>query len=353
MSNLNIGLGLIVKNEHFEILDCLKTFVPQVDTVVIVDTGSTDDTVEICETFLKQSGKKWMLLKYTECNDEQGRMENFAAARNQYIFALEKLGVDYIITCDADDTYLAPVNLKEYVEKTQYDIYGFKYWIGEDQNFLTYRLWKANKKIHYVGRVHECLNFLWEYKVVNETEIEIKHNPTSHEGQELSGDRNRRILKKEIYPPLRSLFYWANENLDIGNFDEAIKWYLEYIRRFKEGEDVYFDELAHCYFRAARWLQHLAMQRNEPELTAHAEKLSNELLSLDDSWSESWCELAYIARLRGDFESCRKYAQNALKNKFQSRLFSEKDKYSTTPANMIVMCDIHERVKQIQLNTVS
>lgn len=346
---MNIGLGLIVKNERWEIIDCLESFVPQVDTVVIVDTGSTDDTVTICEDFLKASGKKWMLLKYTDCNDAEGRMENFSAARNQYIFALEKLGVDYIMTCDADDTYLGPTDLRAYVKSTQYDIYGFKYWVGPEQWILTYRLWRAHKKIHYVGRVHECLTFSWDYKIVNETQIEIKHNPTSHEGQELSGDRNRRILKAEIYPPLRSLFYWANENLDIGKYDESIKWYLEYIRRFKEGEDVYFDELAHCYFRAARWLQHLAIERNQPELTEQAERLSHELLGMDESWSESWCELAYISRLRGDFKLCRKYAQNALKNKFVSRLFSEQDKYSTTPANMIVMCDIHERVQQMQL----
>ncbi len=342
---MKLGLGLICKNEEIDILNCLQSFVPQVDVVCVVDTGSTDNTVEIVEQYLKSTDKQFVVLKYTECNDNLGRIADFSAARNQYIFSLEKLGVDYILTTDSDDTYIGPSSLKMYMANNPADIYSLKYLIAETQFFLTYRLFTANKNIHFVGRVHEYLHFDWSLKITHgETEIEIRHNPTSHANQELSGERNRRILKPEIYPSFRSMFYWANEHLDIGELDEAIKWYLEYIRRFKAGEDTFLDELAHCYFRAARWLQHLSLERNRPELSAQAEALSHELLSRDPSWSESWCELAYIARLRGDFAKCKKYALRAMQNKFTPRLFSEQDKYTSTPANMVLMCNVHEQV---------
>jgi tetratricopeptide (TPR) repeat protein len=129
-----------------------------------------------------------------------------------------------------------------------------------------------------------------------------------------------RILKSEIYPPLRSLFYWANENVDSRNYEEAIKWYKEYIRRAKAGEPHWDIELAHCYFRAARWLQHLGR-------TDEAISLSKDLLEKDPSWSESWCELAYIARIGGDDELSNRYLKRAKENRFIPRLFSERDKY--------------------------
>jgi hypothetical protein len=65
---------------------------------------------------------------------------------------------------------------------------------------------------------------------------------------------------------------------------------------------------------------------------------------MDPSWSESWCELAYIARLRGDFGAMREYALKALKNTYTSRLFSEQDKYTTTPSNMLVIAEAHSKL---------
>jgi len=340
---MKIGLGLIVRNEAIDIPRCLNSFLPQVDFCCIIDTGSTDNTIEICEGILKQHNLPYHIETFLDASDEQYRIMDFSRCRNRYVnFIKNHTDCDYIFSCDADDTYEFPGNLKEYIINNPADLYNIKYILNDDGVVIqSYKIWNCRKNplIRFVGRVHETLTFAWDIQIL-ESEITIKHHPGHHEGQENGTQRNMRILREEIYPPLRSLFYWSNENVDAGNYKEAIKWYLEYIRRAKAGENVWFLELAHCYWRAARWLQHIGQ-------TEHAISLSKELLSVDPSWSESWCELAYISMLKKDYPSVRKYALKALENKWTCRLFSEPDKYTSIPANMLMYCDAVEKQTQI------
>ena len=47
----------MIKNESKIIERCLERALPHVDAVSILDTGSTDNTVEICNKFLSTSNK--------------------------------------------------------------------------------------------------------------------------------------------------------------------------------------------------------------------------------------------------------------------------------------------------------
>ena len=346
---MKIGLGMIVRNEEDDLPKCLETYLPQVDVACILDTGSTDRTYAIAKEILRAWNKPFILEKYFETSDAEGRMQDFGKARNEYVRLLENFRfthdesyVDYILSADADDIYLSPESLRDYMEAVPADIYAFKYWITEKSYFMSYKLFRTGKNLTYVGRVHECLNVDWNLKILA-SDIEIKHHVEHHEGQEHGTMRNLRILKSEIYPPLRSLFYWANENVDNGNHPEAIKWYVEYIRRVKEGEQTWMIEFFHCYWRAARWLQHLGDYTN-------SDALCHELLRQDPTWSEAWCQLAYNAQCRGNFEDMKKYALRALENKFEVRLFSEQDKYTVTPANMLLFLDTQEKFKAQENN---
>lgn len=334
---MKLGLGLIVRNEEHDLPRCLNTFLPQFDCVAIVDTGSTDRTMEIAREIIAQHPH--LTESYVGQNlsysDDNGRLCDFGQARNLYVKILEAWGCDFSMSCDADDSFIGPSDLKKYLEENGADIFNLKYHLNDHHYILSFKIWRTALGCRYVGRVHEYLHFDWNNKFDNSGGIEIRHHVGHHEGQEHGTERNLRILRQEIYPPLRTLFYYANENVDAQNYPEAIKWYIEYIRRVQMGEPTWDVELAHCYWRAARWLQHLGK-------TAEAEALSHELLKRDPSWSESWCELAYIAQCRGDIESVRKYALRALENKWESRLFSESDKYTTTPANMLVYCNMIE-----------
>ena len=48
-----ISLTLIAKNEEKHIKQCFDSIYPFVDKIILVDTGSTDNTIEIAKTYDK------------------------------------------------------------------------------------------------------------------------------------------------------------------------------------------------------------------------------------------------------------------------------------------------------------
>lgn len=104
MSNL-ISLCMIVKNEEAFLRRCLQSVRDYVDEVVIVDTGSTDGTKEIANSFADK------VFDFVWIND-------FSAARNE---ALKHATGQWILVMDADE-YMEENEirgLREYLSKEQ------------------------------------------------------------------------------------------------------------------------------------------------------------------------------------------------------------------------------------------
>ena len=89
----SVSLCMIVKDEEKVIQACLDSIRHLVDEIIVVDTGSSDNTVKLAT----QAGAK--VCSYTWKG-------NFAEARN---FALEHASGSWILVLDADEE-LAPVS---------------------------------------------------------------------------------------------------------------------------------------------------------------------------------------------------------------------------------------------------
>lgn len=85
---MKLSLCMIVKNEEIALPKCLSSVKDIVSEMVVLDTGSTDRTVEIAQHF----GAK--VYHFDWCND-------FSAARNE---ALKYVTGDLILVLDADET---------------------------------------------------------------------------------------------------------------------------------------------------------------------------------------------------------------------------------------------------------
>lgn len=83
-----ISMVMIVKNEENNIKKCVESVRKVVDEIIIVDTGSTDNTIEIIEKFPEVK-----LFHFEWEND-------FSKARN---YSLEKANGDYCLVLDADE----------------------------------------------------------------------------------------------------------------------------------------------------------------------------------------------------------------------------------------------------------
>lgn len=82
-----ISLCLIAKNEEEVIGRCIESVIDIIDEIIVVDTGSTDKTIEVAEKY----GAK--IYNFTWIDD-------FAAARN---YSFSKASKEYIFWLDADD----------------------------------------------------------------------------------------------------------------------------------------------------------------------------------------------------------------------------------------------------------
>src|SRR5471030_3198558 len=84
-----VSLCMIVKDEEEYLPRCLSSINDIVDEIIIVDTGSTDKTVDIAKKF----GAKVYYFKWNN---------NFSEARNE---SLKYATKDWILILDADDEF--------------------------------------------------------------------------------------------------------------------------------------------------------------------------------------------------------------------------------------------------------
>ena len=144
---MKINLVMIVKNEARSLERCLGAAKPLADRMIVVDTGSEDETVEIA----RRMGAEVFFFSW---------INDFAAARN---FALEQSDGDWNLVLDADE-YLRPVSRRKLEESLgarrgrwlggllRYDSYPDGQEVSVSSSVLP-RLLPAG--IRYTGRIHE------------------------------------------------------------------------------------------------------------------------------------------------------------------------------------------------------
>ena len=105
----SISLCMVVKNEEIDLAACLDSVGDFVSEIILVDTGSTDQTVEIARSF----GAK---IKHFEWGDD------FSAARNE---SIKNAVGDWIFILDPDERIkpLDLIRLKHAVASNRADVY--------------------------------------------------------------------------------------------------------------------------------------------------------------------------------------------------------------------------------------
>lgn len=188
MEKNSISACMIVKNEEKHIEKCLKSLVNQVDEIVIIDTGSTDKTIEISKQYTQKIYKiRWE--------------NNFSKARNYSIkFALKK----YILIIDADEFLDEKINIKEILNTKNADLYKVRInnelSNGGSYSHFAYRIFKNSIGLKFENALHEQLDLKNNQYTIDELPIFITHTGYLHETQieKRKNERNIKILKEDI-----------------------------------------------------------------------------------------------------------------------------------------------------------
>ncbi|MCK9210230.1 MAG: glycosyltransferase [Ignavibacteriaceae bacterium] len=196
-----ITLSMIVKNEEKYLAACLESVKDVVDEIVLVDTGSTDRTIEIAK---KYSAK---IFHFEWSND-------FAAARN---FALEHSSCDWILYLDADEclSKKSVHEIKRLTRNKKREAYKCIINNIDEINFrpsvMTYvRLFPNDRDIRFEGKVHEQIETSLRKNnfTIKNSAIEIDHYGynLSKEDLQKKANRNLAILLKQ-FEESRSSYY--------------------------------------------------------------------------------------------------------------------------------------------------
>ena len=240
---VTVSLCMIVKNEEDVLARCLESVTGLVDEIVIVDTGSTDQTREIAKRFTNR------VYDFAWTDD-------FAEARN-YAFSLA--GKDYSMWLDADDVILEPDRaafreLKEALDPTVCVVMA-KYNTGFDENgnvtfsYFRERLIKNNIGLRWKGAVHEAITPTGR---VLYSDFAVTHRKTRPSDPE----RNLRIYEKQLAQGVelepRQQFYYGRELYYHRRYEDAARVFERFLdegRGWLENNIDACCQCAYCYER--------------------------------------------------------------------------------------------------------
>lgn len=217
-----IGVVMIVKDEEDMIRACLDSVINLVDEIVIVDTGSVDETVDIARTYTnKVYNIPWQ--------------EDFSAARN---FAIDKCSCKWVLSLDADER-LGTVagDLRELITNTDSEAFfvPLRNYIspsGSDFNEIgVLRLFRNLPQYRFVGKVHEQIRIVDQELVRYSNYPIIIHSYIEPGRRQNKRRRNINMITEQLKnQPVNQVFlkyYLGCEWLGLGKYRKACEcfWY--------------------------------------------------------------------------------------------------------------------------------
>jgi glycosyltransferase involved in cell wall biosynthesis/2-polyprenyl-3-methyl-5-hydroxy-6-metoxy-1,4-benzoquinol methylase len=142
-----VSVGIIAKDAENDLGRCLASIWPIVDEIVVGDTGSSDDTVRIAESY----GARVLTLPPIE-----ETREGFAGARNA---VLDACTGDWFLWIDTDETLIEPWKLRGFLQGSTYNGYvlhqNHLYLDGPPTYDKPIRLFRRTPDIRFYGCIHE------------------------------------------------------------------------------------------------------------------------------------------------------------------------------------------------------
>lgn len=214
---------MIVKNESKYLGRCLEALKPILKNVdaelVIVDTGSTDNTIEIAKLYTDK-------VFYHQWNND------FAEARN---ITIEKSQGEWYFYIDADEILEKPDSIIDFFNKGIYKNYEglaikIENLVTEDRSqvgstFHSRRLAKKDQNLRFTSKIHE---YLPKKEPVYLSEAVLVHYGYIHTDKDFVDEKYRRniaIIKEELKTDPNSivlLYHLGQTHAFNGNFIEAL-----------------------------------------------------------------------------------------------------------------------------------
>lgn len=192
---LKISACYIVKNEAKNLAKSIKSLKNQVNEIVVVDTGSTDNTI----TVARKLGARVYSFPW---------QDDFGKARN---FALSKAKGDWLVLLDADEYFTAKTagNIRQVIRQAKQadailiQMVNYDVDKAEIQDyFYQLRIVRNQQGLHYEGKIHEELKLSegksMKFLRVLPEMLEIYHTGYASSVSRQKLERNLKLLQQAV-----------------------------------------------------------------------------------------------------------------------------------------------------------
>lgn len=294
-----INMCIMVKNGGEQFEQMLQNNMQYIDEWTILDTGSTDNTIEIIERTLV--GKKGKLYREP--------FINFRDSRNRL---LELAGKSCKYTIMLDDTYLIKGDLRSFLNETRGDQFADSFTIyvkSDDVEYGSNRLLKTYKQLKYKYKIHEVVQDTNNVNVVIPFERAYILDGRFDYMEERTMKRKQldiQLLQEEIDEDPdnpRSYYYMAQTYNLLGDFEKAYEYFMMRVDHPVEG---FIQEKIDAIFEAAR-CAHFKINKPWEECKALYEKA----YELDNSRPDSIYFIGIHYYMEGDRKTAYEYFKQA------------------------------------------
>ncbi len=295
-----INLCIMVKNGGQQFADMLLKNMHLIDRWTILDTGSTDDTVNIINTVLSNSKKGCLYQEpFINFRDSRNRLLELASKSCKYNIML-------------DDTYIVEGDLRGFLNEVRGDQLADSFTLyikSDDVEYGSNRVLKSENNLKYLYKIHEVIQHennmnvvipsarahildarfdYMETRTMNRKELDLKLLY-----EELEDDPNNS----------RTHYYLAQTYNLLEQYGEAYQWFLKRIDHPHEG---FIQEKIDAIFEAGRIAN---FKLNKP--WAECEALYLKAYELDNSRPDALYFIGIHYHLENDSNKAFSYFKKA------------------------------------------
>lgn len=241
-----INLCIMVKNGGEQFESMLQDNLNFIDRWTILDTGSTDKTIDIINKVLvgKKKGKLYQE-PFINFRDSRNRLMDLAGNNCKYTLML-------------DDTYVVQGDLRKFLNTVRGDQYGDTfslYILSHDSKYCSNRIVKTYTGLRYINTIHEVISDKNNKNVVIPEDDSIILDRRFDYMEERTNKRKQldlELLYKELEEDPnnpRTYYYLAQTYNCIGDHENAYKYFL---KRAEFRDSGFRQELVDALFEAGR-----------------------------------------------------------------------------------------------------
>ncbi len=246
-NNNLIAVLLMIKNEQNSITTTISSFMDYFKHVIIYDTGSTDNTINILIDTCKTNNLKYYIKK--------GTFKGFPESRNDAIQFAETISVKYLLLLDAGDEFRCAVSKSKLYEIINQIPNNYNYglvrqdWIESENSGISNHIDirfirnKANCRYDLKYPVHEIFQ---EFTNENTPHMDLSNILILFQDRVKHGQSTINRYSKDIElllkaePNKRNLYFLAQTYMSIDDYKNGFKYNVLSLKYGKDSNDDKF-----------------------------------------------------------------------------------------------------------------